>query len=664
MKKVVGGLIFISAALLVAWMGSIFYVGRQIESSLSNYESLLTESSDLVIYRLEYEAGLLSGQLHYDVQWQPNPASQLGVLLAPMQEQLGVEFRVRGTADVRHGPYVGGSAPFALARMDWEYHLPEEVRNSMPQYPGDTPFVAITGVLGFDGSMQSRLTGVNYEGTVIDNGERVELALAGVSASLNLDAQGESAHLIVGTELIRIAPEIVEVAIEDFNLDVLLEGSAPAMTLNLGLGRLGTESLQGAFRFNLGKMNVQANTTRVQPAVWIGQNTVGLAAFEIEAAGYTFAFRDSNGTTRTALDNAGRLEMVSESFTGSLEVGEHAIHDLRMDVSLRSINVDAYSRMSALGSNVEAAMDDPQEFFEEFLAAVNGLLADHPIISVDRLAFSVLAEEDISLSTSVSCTGEGQLQSPEQAAELVNDVEFDADATLTIAAVRELISMYLRSADPTLPDADLNDLVELTYEEFILNLEDSEMATISADTISTSLRLRNGNYSVNGRVVSTTEELIAAMMAPDDPMPSSSSMPGGGPVEMKPEFLIDPQFERVNLAAGFLPDPHTVKMTAAGQRPVYDVLGADCAGNVNSPKPDVTLSYVAGTEYGLYVYAESVVDTTLIVLTPDGWFCDDDSHGDFNPGVQIGSPTTGDYMIWLGTYETGTAKAVLGISER
>ena len=101
---------------------------------------------------------------------------------------------------------------------------------------------------------------------------------------------------------------------------------------------------------------------------------------------------------------------------------------------------------------------------------------------------------------------------------------------------------------------------------------------------------------------------------------------------------------------GIPPDPYLVSIVAGGDSAASEELGAACTGNVTSKQPDVALNYTAGSSFGLYLYAEAAEDTTLIVLGPDGWHCDDDSHGDLNPGVTFDGPSSGDYLIWVGTY--------------
>ena len=119
----------------------------------------------------------------------------------------------------------------------------------------------------------------------------------------------------------------------------------------------------------------------------------------------------------------------------------------------------------------------------------------------------------------------------------------------------------------------------------------------------------------------------------------------------------------MSLVTGFTPDPYLVSIVAGGDSAASDELGAACAGNVTSKQPDVVLNYTAGANFGLYLYAEAAEDTTLILLGPDGWYCDDDSHGDLNPGVSLERPLSGDYLIWVGTFDGGVADAELGISE-
>lgn len=114
-----------------------------------------------------------------------------------------------------------------------------------------------------------------------------------------------------------------------------------------------------------------------------------------------------------------------------------------------------------------------------------------------------------------------------------------------------------------------------------------------------------------------------------------------------------PRYGTVSLSSGFLPDPRSVEVEAGGSTNVRTEVGGSCRGYVSASKPDVDLNYTAGS-YPLYIYALSSRDTTLVVLDAAGnWHCNDDfsSEGGNNPGVVLHNPPSGNYNIWVGTYE-------------
>ncbi|MFC5346219.1 peptidase [Brevundimonas staleyi] len=131
--------------------------------------------------------------------------------------------------------------------------------------------------------------------------------------------------------------------------------------------------------------------------------------------------------------------------------------------------------------------------------------------------------------------------------------------------------------------------------------------------------------------------------------------------------VLDPfaaaNYGRVELRAGFTPDPYQVNMRAGGSTDAQNV-SSNCRGFV-SRAPDVELSYTAGS-LPLVLSVDSASDTTLVVNGPDGrWYCDDDGgNGSLNPALRFNNPQTGTYDIWVGTYSSGASQpARLDISE-
>ncbi|WP_198650456.1 hypothetical protein [Saccharospirillum mangrovi] len=127
----------------------------------------------------------------------------------------------------------------------------------------------------------------------------------------------------------------------------------------------------------------------------------------------------------------------------------------------------------------------------------------------------------------------------------------------------------------------------------------------------------------------------------------------------------EPTYGTVNLDVGFLPDPYVISLTAGGSDSASEA-HSSCSGYI-SDAPDVDLNYDAGNE-SLSIYVESDADTTLVVYDADGnWHCSDDYASDAagtNPGLVLTNPSSGNYNIWIGTYEVGELpSAVLKISE-
>lgn len=136
-----------------------------------------------------------------------------------------------------------------------------------------------------------------------------------------------------------------------------------------------------------------------------------------------------------------------------------------------------------------------------------------------------------------------------------------------------------------------------------------------------------------------------------------------------PDFSLPATFFDEDIVNGFTPDPVDYPLQAGGDLFASGVLDG-CAGFV-AEAPDVRITYEAGDQYPLRVFVEGRSDTTLLINQPDGqWLCNDDRvEGDLNPEIFFAQPMTGQYDIWVGTYENPDSlgefpEVVLRISER
>jgi serine protease Do len=130
-------------------------------------------------------------------------------------------------------------------------------------------------------------------------------------------------------------------------------------------------------------------------------------------------------------------------------------------------------------------------------------------------------------------------------------------------------------------------------------------------------------------------------------------------------------FGSVDLAAGFLPDPHSVPvvsgatatdavdLSSLGLSPMNS--GA-CRGFATS-SPDYIVRFTPGNH--LRIYVEAPGDTTLVVNDGQGnWWCSDDDGGNLNPSIEIPNPVGGQYDIWVGSYQAGAnIRGTLHVSE-
>lgn len=81
---------------------------------------------------------------------------------------------------------------------------------------------------------------------------------------------------------------------------------------------------------------------------------------------------------------------------------------------------------------------------------------------------------------------------------------------------------------------------------------------------------------------------------------------------------------------------------------------AQCEGFI-AEAPDYTIDYSGRGQAPLDFAVHSSVDTTMVVVGPDGAiYCDDDTNG-LNPALSISGPQTGLYAVWVGTFSTNNS---------
>lgn len=136
-------------------------------------------------------------------------------------------------------------------------------------------------------------------------------------------------------------------------------------------------------------------------------------------------------------------------------------------------------------------------------------------------------------------------------------------------------------------------------------------------------------------------------------------------VSVAQNYRAQPTYGYVNIASGFDGDPIEIEVTAGGDVRVESDLNLPraCEGYINAGAPDLSINYEAGS-LPFQIYVHSDADTTLIINDPLGqWQCDDDSIGT-NPAKRFASPPSGQYDVWIGTFDRSRSRARVYLTEK
>ncbi|NDJ78762.1 MAG: SH3 domain-containing protein [Chloroflexi bacterium] len=165
----------------------------------------------------------------------------------------------------------------------------------------------------------------------------------------------------------------------------------------------------------------------------------------------------------------------------------------------------------------------------------------------------------------------------------------------------------------------------------------------------------------------TTYQLRVVHQDGSTTYPSATVIVSGGGGGDRLDYTLPAAHGSVSLAAGFLPDPYQVQVTAGGSLNAEFAADFSCRGGVERA-PDFELRYTGDIAQRLRFYFESPGDTTLVINGPSGgWYCNDDYGGSLSPMVEFLDPREGTYDIWVGTYASSGGDYITGtlnITER
>ena len=646
-----------TAAVLVAgvliYLGSVLIIGGRVESAISSIEADMIQSDELIVHRFEYKSGFGGGVLSYDLELSPVVGGVAGDLLAEIAAVMG-EMRVEGTLELTHGPWVGDGMGFAAAGTKLEIPVGDGFRHLLPQYPGTAPAATVYASVSLGGTANLRLEMLAYDGRLVMEDEPTSLTVAGVSAGLVLSGDDVSVGFNVGT--VKLSDGATGFLVDGMALGLETSDSLSELAMTFDLDKLLVSDAASETQLDVQSIAGSGRFKNFLPRIWLGENDFFIKRLSLavdETAIEALNIRVSGAIDE---DADGLLAASSLLNISELMVAKVSVDGIELGVSYENINSEALSDFIELTEEFDVASVDADEPLGILLPIVNALSADGPTLTVSPIAISLVESGDTSAAFSVGFSGIEAIEEA-TAAEMFEAMNLSGEFSITADAMRKLIEIGLTSSQDGLSAQELESAVDSGYQQLISATEGSRFLVSSGRGLSTRVEVSGGAMQINGEETEAGAELfVAALSQLGDTGAVASDVSTS-------DFPAEALYDNVSLVTGFTPDPYLVSIVAGGDSAASDELGAACAGNVNSKRPDVVLNYTAGPNFGLYLYAEAAEDTTLILLGPDGWYCDDDSHGDLNPGVSLERPLSGDYLIWVGTFDGGVADAELGISE-
>jgi hypothetical protein len=170
-----------------------------------------------------------------------------------------------------------------------------------------------------------------------------------------------------------------------------------------------------------------------------------------------------------------------------------------------------------------------------------------------------------------------------------------------------------------------------------------------------------GTYS-SGEYASGTLYVTGMDFSPTD---IRAGLPGGtGTLD----YNLDPTYGSATIGDNSSPDPFSVEVLAGGTVDISTLaLGPGCTGFA-AVAPDFRFNYT-GTASHLRVFyiANDGSDGSLIINAADtNWYCNDDDlvSATTNPMIEISSPQTGQYDVWVATAGTINISGILYVTEQ
>lgn len=619
MGRILRKVLTATAVIMVLYIGAQYWIGMQIEREVTRWMADLTTQPGVQVRVLEYDRQLTGGTLRYDLTVDTDLAldtyeSLLGANAALWRAVLQGEHRsLEGHVAIAHGPWLPEWG-FGVAEGTWHLEANEALHAILPDIAAQAPLATVKVLLGFDERLRLNVAVTDYDGrlAIPDTREVARLELSGLNGWLNVNQEF--------TELTS------EMALEELTVSQVDGGELVTISAS--------------------EVHVEGTWHQQTDGLWVGESTSRTRQISLSRPGMLYRVNDAHQLNAIQAHN-GIMEIDQQLVLGSVDTGVVSLN--RVEVSATLGGVDAAAYLALTSAPMAPAPQDEQAWAQ----AMEALLSADPWFAINRISVALDDDSD----DDVLLTGRFQISGARTLAE--------APAATTATGELRIGSNVIRAvAQYLMRDDETTNLSAAAREEQLEDAYQLLMGTLAMFGVEITDQYVSGSVSVVDGVLTIGDQpvfdLFSAFLSQEGQIPGTQG-------DASLDYTADPLYGQVSLQAGFEPQPQLTALTAGGQDWLNGLpLGSRgiCVGYVNAERPDLAVNY-QGNGGPLHVWVTSVWDTTLVIRSPDGdWHCNDDAEGlELNPGLTFDAALSGDYLIWVGTYEATLAEAEIRISE-
>jgi len=470
-------------AIVALYLGATGVSGVMIDREIRDLSKTLARYDEVIqVNRLDYERGFWGGKLYYDIRYRIVAGSEEQEILAGLtgvSPQWPVKIPVQGTADVRHGPWVGGGEGFALARTQSVWHLPEEIMSWFPDYPEDEPLLREVTTMGFDGQIRSKITGTDYDGRVagaaIPGGVEIALVLSDWGGVATMNDRLDQLNMEVSIDTLAVSGGEAggpsgEIRLDDFACTMDTEKQTDLLWT-------------GDWSLALGMLSVTEDDSRITMEKIV-------SVFESVRNGDTF-------------DNSLRVT------AGEIDVDGIALGGARLDISLENVDILAYEAfVRYLERDAAGRIEYSGEKREKDEEMLQRFLAAGPVFRVNSAGFHVVSPDDI--------TGHLELRYPPGAPFdpnvpdlMLRHMNLETGFAASTNSLERLTRIYAEIESrrhenlfgQPLSAEMIDETARRSYQEMMLVFHFMPFFQVSADGVSSHLEIQDGMIVANGQQV-------------------------------------------------------------------------------------------------------------------------------------------------------------------